>query len=404
VSEIPVPAFDDVTGGLDPVRWDELARDHFYSSVNWLRFCAGDDGITTGGLHLAVSGAGTVGVPVTAVRSIGNPFYQWDRILGEAGLPSPGPRGLLVGAHRGYQTNILASPGLSREQAAKELLSGLEGLVGELAAADVPDLGLTRPSGGRGAGVVPTVAMFLSTPDVLALRAAGVQALPVALQPDAWIPLPEGGGWDEWMGSLPNRRRAAIVRRDRKNFLEAGYEVVHTTLGECHLQAARLLACTERRYGHDADVDDLTESIRVQAEALGAEARVLLLRRPGEDPVGYCLYYMWGDTLYLRAAGFDYERLAGAAEYFNLVYYVPLIIACENGMRWLHAGIEAAEAKVLRGAELRPLWMLDLSRDSLLDDHGDDVRAYNASVVDRWCESSPAVAKALVRDLWSPFC
>ncbi|GAA3788054.1 hypothetical protein GCM10022226_03280 [Sphaerisporangium flaviroseum] len=402
MSDIPVPAFADVTGGMDPARWDALARDHFYSSVDWLRFCAGDRGITTSGLHLEVPGAGTVGVPVTAVRSIGNPFYQWDRILGEAGLPSPGSSGLLVGAHRGYQTNILATPGLSREQAAKELLGGLENLAGELAAVGVEGLGPAGAFEGRGA--VPTVAMFLSTADVVALRAAGVQAMPVALQPDAWIPLPENGGWDEWMSALPSKRRAGIVRRDRKNFLEAGYEVVHTTLGECYLQAARLLACTERRYGHDADVEDLAESIRIQSEALGAGARVLLLRRPGEEPVGYCLYYMWGDTLYLRAAGFDYDRLAGAAEYFNLVYYIPLIIACENGIRWLHAGIEAAEAKVLRGAELRPLWMLDLSRDSVLDDRGDDVRAYNAGVVAGWGESSPAVAKALVRDLWDPFC
>nr|BFE86614.1 hypothetical protein GCM10020093_092150 [Planobispora longispora] len=320
---VQVPAFADVTGGMDPARWDALARDHFYSSVNWLRFCAGDGGITTGGLHLEAPGAGTVGVPVTAVRSIGNPFYQWDRILGEAGLPSPGPSGLLVGAHRGYQANILASPGISREQAAKELLCGLEDLAGELAAAGAAGPLPAGASGGRDAGAVPTVAMFLSTPDVVALRAAGVRAMPVALQPDAWIPLPEGGGWDEWMRSLPSKRRADIVRRDRRNFLEAGYEVVHTTLGECGPQAARLLACTERRYGHDADVEELAESIRIQAEALGADARVLLLSRPGEDPVGYCLYYMWGDTLYLRAAGFDYDRLAGAAEYFNLVYYIP---------------------------------------------------------------------------------
>lgn len=397
--DVQLPAFAGVTGGMDPARWDELAANRFYSSVNWLRFCAGDRGITTGGLHLAVPGAGTVGVPVTAVRSIGNPFYQWDRILGEAGLPSPGPSGLLVGAHRGYQTSLLASPGISREQAAKELLGGLEDLAGELSATGAE--GLLPPGGGRDR--VPTIAMFLSTQDVVALRAAGVRTMPVALQPDAWIPLP-AGGWEEYLGSLPSSRRAGMIRRDRRAFLRAGYEVVHTTLGECYLQAAGLLACTERRYGHDADVEDLAESIRIQADALGAEARVLLLRRPGEDPVGYCLYYMWGDTVYLRAAGFDYDRLAGAAEYFNLVYYEPVVVAGENGKRWLHAGIEAAEAKVLRGAELRPMWMLDLSRDSVLEGRDDDVRAYNAATVARWSESSPAVAKALVRDLWDPFC
>nr|BFE86615.1 hypothetical protein GCM10020093_092160 [Planobispora longispora] len=59
---------------------------------------------------------------------------------------------------------------------------------------------------------------------------------------------------------------------------------------------------------------------------------------------------------------------------------------------------------MLRGAELRPLWMLDLSRDSVLAGRDDDVRAHNAGLVARWGEASPAIAKALVRDLWEPFC
>jgi hypothetical protein len=389
-----IRTFTDPTGGMDAARWDALAKDHFYSSSNWLRFCAGDGGVTTGGLHAEAGGTGMVGVPVTAMRRIGNPFYQWSRILGDAGLPSPGPEGLLVGAHRGYQTHILSTPDLSREQAAKELLGALEPLVKEVAGGGLA---------GEPADTVPAVAMFLSTEDVVALRAAGVRALPVALQPDAWIPVPEGG-WDAWVGSLPSRRRADIVRRDQRKFANVGYEVVHTTLGECHLEAARLLACTERRYGHDADVGELAESILLQSEAMGSDARVLLINRPGEGPVGYCLYYMWGDTLYLRAAGFDYERLAGAAEYFNLVYYLPIEIASEAGMRWVHAGIEAAEAKVLRGAVLRPLWMLELSQPGVLSDHSAEVRAYNADLYAKWCDSSPAVAKAIVRDLWAPFC
>jgi uncharacterized protein len=387
-----IGAFANPWGDVAAERWDALAKDRFYASSDWLRFCSGDARITTGAVYAEVDGEGVAGVPVTAMRSVVNPFYQWERVLADAGLPSLGPSGLLVGAHRGYQTHLLTGPGVARERAAAELLGRLEPLAGQAAAGGLVQV----------ADEVPVVAMFLSTEDVIALRGAGVRALPLALQPDAWIPLPEGG-WDAWLASLSSGQRT-IVRRDMKKFAAAGYEVTHTTLGECHRSAARLLACTERRYGHDADVDELADSILQQAKALGDSARVLLAGRPGEEPIGYCLYYLWGDTIYLRAAGFDYERLSNGAEYFNLVYYLPVRLAIEAGKRWAHAGIEATEAKALRGARLRPLWMLDLSRPGVLDGCSERIRAYNSRMYSRWCGSSPAVAKAMDGELWARFC
>lgn len=124
---------------------------------------------------------------------------------------------------------------------------------------------------------------------------------------------------------------------------------------------------------------------------------MLLCAPPGEPPLGYCLYYLWGDTLFLRSAGFDYERLRNAAEYFNLVYYLPVRIAAAAGARWIHAGVEASEAKALRGALLRPLWMLDLSADSVLDGQDDAVRAANAGQTAKIVGSAPAV-----RTAWQP--
>ena len=48
------------------------------------------------------------------------------------------------------------------------------------------------------------------------------------------------------------------------------------------------------------------------------------------------------------------------------VYYAPVRMAAELGLRWVHPGIESPDAKALRGAQLRPLWLLDLSEDSVL--------------------------------------
>ena len=63
-------------------------------------------------------------------------------------------------------------------------------------------------------------------------------------------------------------------------------------------------------------------------------------------------------TLAVRAAGFAYERLRGAAEYFNLIYYRPIRWAYEHGVRQIHLGIGSLHTKTLRGGRLAPLWVV----------------------------------------------
>jgi hypothetical protein len=112
---------------------------------------------------------------------------------------------------------------------------------------------------------------------------------------------------------------------------------------------------------------------------------------------------VWGDTLYLRWAGFDYDRLAGAAEYFNLVYYDQVMQAPKLGVRWIHAGIKAAEAKALRGAELRPLWLVDLTHDSVLAGRREEVRAHTLRTVEELLADSRTRAAIRDPDSWLEF-
>ncbi|WP_405018386.1 peptidogalycan biosysnthesis protein [Kitasatospora sp. NBC_00070] len=386
-------AFDGLTGGLPARDWDDLAGNRLYSSHDWLRFCATDVGgrTATGAVH-----ADGAAVSVTAVAEEPNPFYRWHTQLTSRGLPAPQAAGLLVGQRRGYQTHLLTRDGVSVESAAPALLDGVRRLGAELAGSELlPD---------AAPGSVPCVASFLGTPDVLALRSAGVEAMPVLLTTDAWVSVP-AGGWPEWLRTLPSKGRRDSVKQEVKAFGAAGYEITQAPLAECYRQAAELLADTQKRYGHAYDTAVLTESFRLQGAAMGAKAQVLFCGRPGEAAVGFCLFYIHGDTLFVRAVGFDYERLVrGAAEYFNLVYYAPVRIAAEHGLRWIHPGIESPDAKALRGARLRPLWLLDLSQDSVLTGHGDEIRAHNAAQLGRLADISPAVAKALELDLCAPFC
>ncbi|MFD5076479.1 GNAT family N-acetyltransferase [Streptomyces sp. NPDC058371] len=381
--------FADPLGGLTDEEWDEAAEGHFYSSAFWLRLVALEPGATSGGAHVQLSAGGRAAVPIAATEPDGmsNPHLRWHDLLAERGLPSPAPGGVLVSQRRGYLAHLLTSSGADRAEAAAALLDTVRSL---------PD-----PQGPSGApSGSARVAMYLTTDDVLALRAAGVRALPVALTADASLEIPPGG-WEQWLETMGSGHRRQRVRSEVRKFEQAGYRVEHRVLRDCYADVGRLAARTEQRYGIAGSADAYIEAFRKHAELAGDRAEVLLCSLDGEPAVGCCLYVRDGDTVYLRAVGFEYEQLRGAAEYFNLAYYIP---ARMPGVRRLHAGIATPGGKALRGADLKPLWLLDLTPDSPLEAHDAEIRAHNAAFAQRLTDDSPAVAKALSSEEWQALC
>jgi hypothetical protein len=369
--------FADPLGGLGDAAWDELAGDRFYSSAFWLRVCDLEGGGVAGGVHGALSGGGHAAVPVLAVGDNPHPNVRWADLLAARGLPSPPSRGLLVGHRRGYLAHLLATPRADPVEAAAVVLAAVR-----RARPPVPD----APA---------RVALYLTTPDVQAWRAAGVRAVPVALAADAQIEIPDGGR-ETWLRSL-GPHRARRVRSEARRFERAGYRVEHRALGESYADVARLAFRTEQRHRGASDPAPYLTGFRRQGEMAGARAEVLLCSTAEGRPVGCCLFYRHRGTVYLRAVGFDYEGLAGAFEYPTLAYYLP---AGLPGVRRLHAGIESPEAKALRGARLRPLWLLDLSERSPLEECADEVRAHNAAYRERLAAIAPTVAAAMHREDW----
>ena len=373
--------FADPLGGLTEQQWDGLAGDRFYSSAFWLRLCALEGGGASGAVPVELPGGGLAAVPVIAVGQQPHPNCRWGDRLAARGLPSPPAQGLLIGQRRGYLAHLLARPDADPGTVADALLAAVRAVRPPAPVVD---------DGAR-------VALFLTTPDVLALRAAGVRSSPVLLAADAWIEIPDGG-WDGWLDNQRSSHRARRIRSEARRFVEAGYRVWQRPLAQAYPDVARLTVQTEHRYGKPADQDRYAEAFRLQGEFAGPRAQVLFCGYDDGPAVGCCLYYRAGDTIYLRAVGFDYPRLRGAAEYFNLTYYLPAQLP---GVRWLHAGISTPDGKALRGAQLRPLWLLDLSADSVLTDAAEQVRAHNAAFRAELANSSPAVAAALEPELWN---
>lgn len=365
---------------IEPGSWDALADGALYSSYTWLSLLESDADAEVGYAIVEDGGQLLAATPFAHVHRERNPLMDWPALLRARGLdPGDGQR-LIAAPRRGYQAHVLTAPGVDQRtkvKAAALLLAHLD-----------------REAHARGlAGVLVLYADSVTARLVQAARAGATVA---HLAHDAWIE-PVGARFSDYLRSLGSHRRAR-VRREMAVFNDAGYRCEHVTLEAAAGEAGSLLAQTQARHGHPADREALARSLAAQGRAMGDGAEVLVLRR-GARAVGFVSFYCWGDTLFLRAAGFDYERLAGAAEYFNLVYYLPVAIAYERGLRRLHAGIEATEAKALRGASIRPLWLVDFG--SAIDSR--QAAHHNAAVLDELLSGSTAVARAVDAAAWLPW-
>lgn len=324
--------------------WDAVAGScGFYLSRDWLRLVEADTSAEAEYL------LGYDGEQLAAAL----PLY--DVHAESLGLYRPGRLAdgrwtghyLLAGSRRGFVNGFPVAQGLTHEQRA-EAFRALLPAIGDRVKA-------------RGADGV--LFLHLTTQAAEGLyQAAGAAAsgLPLLTLVDASIVLP-GDGLEDYVQAIPAQGRRKI-RREIKVFGQAGYQVAEERLADCLAEAKSLVCNLQHRYGHMDDDEQWRSELDQMAALLGEQGVVFSARRQG-SLVGFALGYPFGDTLYMRRCGFDYEALSDAFEYFNLGYYLPLQYAYRHGLRRLHLGPTAYEAKIRRGAELAPMWTLALFGD-----------------------------------------
>jgi hypothetical protein len=329
-----VTRFDDADG-----RWQSLSSASFYSSAPWLQHCRLYEGGTCVGVGVAEDDE-AAGLALTALEADPPANYDFVAKYRASGLEPPDHAATIGGPRLGYQTTLLRSGGAD-DELVRSLLSALREQSALL----------------RGREECPVVAMYLSTDDVRLLWRAGVVAETVFLEPEAWFRLPEGG-WEGYLASLSASRRHK-VRRETADFARAGCTIAHQPLSEVVELLPALAESMAIKYGYPTRAPRFRVEFGRYLEATGDLARVAMCRH-GRHTLGFMLYYVWAGCIYLRWASFDYSRLTDSFEYFNLSMYSQIAIAEDVGARLMHAGKNALDAKVLRGATLTPMWMLEL--------------------------------------------
>ena len=315
--------------------WDALTpQAGFYLSHQWLAAQQHDPTAQVRYAQVHDDGCLIAAVPLYLVDTEPNDLYRVHELL-----PDRAPaRTLLAGARRGYLNAPLLHPRLSpgrRRQALHQLV---------LAARSLAAAHQAQP-------------WWLYVSDSAAGELADACGTkPVQLNEDARIPLP-GSTFDDYLAGLPSRRSGSI-RRERRAFAEAGYELRTLRLSQCADAVGALAARLQERHGHPADPAFMARLFREQADGMADRGIVHAAYAEG-SMVAFSLFYRHSDTVWLRSTGYDYTRLRGAHEYFNLCYYLPIEHACAHGATALHLGMESLRAKALRGAVISPLWAVE---------------------------------------------
>lgn len=343
--------------------WNALTSGNsFYLTHQWL--AAQDLGQSVAPQYFLARRQGRLvgALPTYVVEREGHEAYQPGRLVDGRWTG----RYVIAGGRRAYANDVLVAADLPDEHRNTVVRALVDAAV---ARADE-------------AGMDGVLFLYLGTAGAEAVTTAYPAARPLLTSAEAVIELP-GTSFEDYLdGFAPQRRRE--FAREMARFEAAGYTLATGRAQEHWEELVSLFANLQERYGHGGGPEQWRPVVERQAARLDDYALILLCRQGDSAAgpvVGSVLSYPWSGTLYQKLVGFDYSKLSGAFEYFNLVYYFPIRFAYENDIRTLHLGREAFEAKLRRGAGLRPLWSIEIGRGA---DAGHHASAWNPSESRRW--------------------
>jgi uncharacterized protein len=372
-----------VEGSLDavpPADWDELAAESgYYLSHQWLRSIEADPSARAEYVLVRRQAKLVAASPLYDVKAENNDFYQPARLVDGRWTG----KYIIAGARRAYANGLLVHPALDAGMR-RQTIRALMDAIGE------------RVQGSPAQG-----ALFLYLPTYSAREIQSAAGLVLAGDPllttaEAVIS-PTGNCMDDYLASFSPRRRRKF-RHEMSVFQQAGYDVAEESLSACWDEAGVLLGNLQRRYGHLGSDERWKAALRRQADVLSERGVVFGCRDNGKL-VAFCLAFPFGETLYVRLAGFDYQALRGAFEYFNLIFYEPLRYLFQHGLRRLHLGRESYDAKVLRGATLAPLWSLAVFDQARADRNA--AIAWNRKAAAAWTGRYGRGSRALAHPGWA---
>lgn len=157
--------------------------------------------------------------------------------------------------------------------------------------------------------------------------------------------------FDSYVATLPKRRRNK-VRRERREFADAGMVVRTDKLAGRGAELAALHAEQLQRYGHDIGEELLRGLIDRIERHLAPWCHLLVAERAGTLEA-FALCYAHSGELHVKMTGFS-AYAQDHFGYFAMTYYEVVEHALRNGLHTVVFGPLTYEAKVARGCRLAP--------------------------------------------------
>ncbi|MFJ4031452.1 GNAT family N-acetyltransferase [Streptomyces griseoluteus] len=195
--------------------------------------------------------------------------------------------------------------------------------------------------------------LYVGEPEAAAVdsaaRRSGYQA--VLLGAEGVQHLPETD-WDGYLTGLGSHRRRRICK-EVDGYRQAGWRTVARSGPDALDDEVVALQVAHRaKYGLPGGEDRVRRDFDAVSADLGDSCLVLGSEREGRLG-GFVLYFRAGDALFARTAGFSPEAKGC---YLALTYHETVRWALDHGIRRIHYGLSAYQAKFARGCELQPRW------------------------------------------------
>ncbi|WP_433389470.1 GNAT family N-acetyltransferase [Micromonospora sp. KLBMP9576] len=318
---------------LDDALLDRLgvASTRFYGA-ELERIQLAQRGHGTTGYLVAREADGTV-LGMTPVYSAVPPWHPTvdPGVIFEPAVPLGGERLFLAGSYGVYANFLTVAADVPPARAAT------------VAAALVDEARAMARAEGSGHVLLP----YLDGTQAGWLDSHGYRALAADTRAKAVLPI-LWDSFDEYVSWLPSQGLRTSVRRERREFLDAGLVVREERMTEVVGRIAPLLVQTERRHGNDLDVQQVEFHYTLLAMGLREDFTALVAYADGE-PVACSLLLACGNRWILKAWGCDYATAGGSFLYFNLLFYEPVGRAASRGIESIDYGLGGLGAKTRRG-------------------------------------------------------
>ncbi|WP_248581597.1 GNAT family N-acetyltransferase [Nocardioides sp. InS609-2] len=160
-----------------------------------------------------------------------------------------------------------------------------------------------------------------------------------------------GGGFDDYLASIPSKGRRYMIRRDRRDFVETGQEVVVSTgPGAYGDDLVTLQGLNKEKYGQPFDADVVSQRFQCLLSAFGDDAVVVRSLR-GEHCTGFAMFFRMDEKLHSLCAGFE-DTDDPVTPYFECLFYAPIEWCYPSGISRIDYGIGSTQAKSLRGCDV----------------------------------------------------